>query len=140
MDSKTLPKSGKKTTSKRKKTSPKPTYSEVTLEMMITIVDRKKAEYYVDLIQSFNVNMQFTALGEGTADKKMLEYLGINDSEKAVIFSIVKSDEIEEIFNVLDNKFKTIKNGKGIAYTIPLSSLIGSSVFAFLSDSRPSVI
>ena len=140
MDSKTLPKSGEKTTSKRKKTSPKPTYSEVTLEMMITIVDRKKAEYYVDLIQSFNVNMQFTALGEGTADKKMLEYLGINDSEKAVIFSIVKSDEIEEIFNVLDNKFKTIKNGKGIAYTIPLSSLIGSSVFAFLSDSRPSVI
>lgn len=140
MDSKNLPESGKITTSKRKKTSPKPTYSEVTLEMMITIVDRKKAEYYVDLIQSFNVNMQFTALGEGTADKKMLEYLGINDSEKAVIFSIVKSDEIEEIFNVLDNKFKTIKNGKGIAYTIPLSSLIGSSVFAFLSDSRPSVI
>ena len=71
--------------------------------MMITIVDRKKAEYYTDLIQSFDVNMQFVALGEGTADRKMLDYLGISDSEKAVIFSVVRTDKVNEIFKSLDS-------------------------------------
>lgn len=124
----------------RKSSNESVSFSEVTLEMMITIVDRKKAEYYTDLIQSFDVNMQFVALGEGTADRKMLDYLGISDSEKAVIFSVVRTDKVNEIFKSLDNKFKTIKNGKGIAYTVPMSSLIGASVFGFLSDSRKALI
>ncbi len=39
----------------------------------------------------------------------------------------------------LDNKFRTIKNGKGVAYTIPLSSVIGTLIFGFLSDNRMAV-
>ena len=37
---------------------------------------------------------------------------------------------------MLEEKFKTIKGGKGIAYTIPLSSLIGKLIFGFLSNNR----
>ena len=33
-------------------------------------------------------------------------------------------------------KFKTVKNGQGIAFTISLSSVVGASVYRFLSDQK----
>ena len=106
------------------------------LMLLITIVNRKKAEYYADLIQSFSSNLQFVALGEGTADASMLSKLGLQDSEKAVIFSVIKEDRQKEILRVIGDKFASIKDGKGIAYTVPFSSVIGAGVFNFLCDNR----
>ena len=37
------------------------------LKLLITIVNRNKAEFYLDLIQSFDVNMQVVMLGNGMA-------------------------------------------------------------------------
>ncbi len=109
------------------------------LELLVTIVSRKKAEYYTDLIQSLDVNMQVTAFGHGTADAKMLVYLGLADSDKAVIFSVIQQNKIPSAMNLLEDKFKTIKDGKGVAFTIPLTSVIGTLIFRFLSNNRMTV-
>lgn len=109
------------------------------LEILITIVNRKKADFFMDLIQSFEVNMQFMALGEGTADKEMLSLLGLADSDKAVIFSVIRDDMASGALRVIGEKFNTIKDGKGIAFTISMSSVIGVSIFGFLSNNRATV-
>ena len=109
------------------------------LELLVTIVSRKKDEYYTDLIQSLDVNMQVTAFGHGTADAKMLVYLGLADSDKAVIFSVIQQNKIPSAMNLLEDKFKTIKDGKGVAFTIPLTSVIGTLIFRFLSNNRMTV-
>lgn len=106
------------------------------LMLLITIVSRKKADYFTDLIQGFSSNLQFVAMGEGTADKSMLSRLGLTDSEKAVIFSVIREEKQDEILRTIDNRFKTIKDGKGIAYTVPFTSVIGAGVFNFLCDNR----
>ena len=106
------------------------------LELLVTIVNRNKAEFYQDLIQSFEVNMQMIVFGEGTANKEILEVLGLANSEKAVIFSIIKEEKLKDALYLLEEKFRTIKNGKGIAYTIPLSSVIGVAIYAFLSNNE----
>lgn len=106
------------------------------LMLMVTIVNRRKAEYYVDLIQSFDANLQFVTMGEGTADAKMLSIMGLTDSDKAVIFSVIKEDRQDEILRVIESKFSSIRDGKGIAYTIPMSSVIGTSVFNFLGNNH----
>lgn len=124
---------------KNEKSALKPNGNTVTsnkLELLITIVDRSKAEYYTDLIQSFDVNMQVTAFGHGTADEKMLVYLGLGDSEKAVIFSVIQQNKLSDAIATLDEKFKTIRNGKGVAFTIPLTSVIGALIYRFLSNNR----
>lgn len=115
------------------------TFTQNPLELLITIVSRKKAEYYADLIQSFEVNLQTTAFGRGTADAKMLDLLGLTDSEKAVIFSVIQENKIKEAMHTLDEKFKTIKDGKGVAFTVPLTSVIGTLIFRFLSNNRMTV-
>lgn len=110
------------------------------LMLLVTVVNRKKAEYFTDLIQGFSANLQFVALGEGTADKSMLSTLGLTDSDKAVIFSVIKEERQDEILRVIDERFNSIKDGKGIAYTIPFSSVIGANIFNFLSDNRQTFI
>lgn len=93
----------------------------------------------MDLIQSFDVNMQFVAMGQGTADIETLNILGLADSDKAVIFSVIRDDMAEEALTAIEEKFKTIKEGKGIAFTVPMSSVIGVSIFGFLSDNRKTI-
>ncbi len=109
------------------------------LELLVTIVNKKKAEFYTDLLQSFDVNMQVTAFGRGTADAKMLVYLGLADSEKAVIFSVIQQNMLGNALSMLEYKFKTIKDGKGVAFSVPLTSVIGTLIFRFLSNNRMSV-
>jgi predicted class III extradiol MEMO1 family dioxygenase len=106
----------------------------IRLEMLITIVDKKKGEFYADLLQSFDVNMQMIVSAKGTAEAKMLEYLGLSNSEKSVIISMVREDRLEEIEAVLENKFATVKGGKGVALSIPMSSIMGAAAFGFLSN------
>ena len=109
------------------------------LKLMITIVNRNKADFYMDLIQSFQVNMQLAIPAQGTANEQIRSILGLADTDKAVIFSVIREDEAKNVLNAIEEKFETIKNGKGIAYTIPLTSVIGVSIFGFLSNNRMTV-
>lgn len=106
------------------------------LFMLVTVVSRNKAEYYADLIQSFEVNLQTVALANGTADAKTMRYLGLTDTEKVVIFSIIQQNRLPDATHALDEKFKTVKGGKGIAFTVPLTSVMGKLLFGFLSNNR----
>ena len=109
------------------------------LKLLITIVNRDKADFYMDLLQSFEVNMQFCALGRGTAGSDLLHVMGLEDSGKAVIFSVIREDRAEAALAALDQRFKTIKNGKGIAYTVPMSGMIGVSLYSFFCNNRKAV-
>ncbi len=109
------------------------------LELLVTIVNRQKAEFYMDLIQSYEANMQLACQAQGTATPDMRKLLGLVDVDKTVIFSIVQESRVSDIMYQLTKRFRTIKNGGGIAYTIPLSSVIGVAVYTFLSNNKDAV-
>ena len=106
------------------------------LKMLITVVDRSKSLFYMDLLEQFEVNMQTVIYGKGTAGTEMLSLLGLRESDKAIIISFVREDMIQDIKETLSEKFKKIKNGKGIAFVIPMKSIIGVSVYQFLSNNK----
>ena len=135
-----MPRAAKKALAKQ--AAAQKTGNEVTsdrLELMFTVVNRSKTEFYVDLIHTFDVNMQMVVLAEGTADAHMLSLLGLADNEKSVIISAVRGDKIEAISEALEDRFAKIKNGKGISFTIPMTSVIGTLIFGFLSNNRLTV-
>ena len=105
------------------------------LKLLITVVDRVKGEFYLDVISQFDVNCQMAVSGLGTARSEMLELLGL-EPHKAVILSVVREDRMDAVMNCLEDKFATIKNGKGIAFAVPLSSVIGVNLYQFLSNNR----
>ena len=106
------------------------------LKLLITVVNRNKSEFYADLLQGFEVNFQTRVLAKGTARSETLHMLGLEDEEKCVIFSVVHEDKVEEILLVLQNKFSSVRGGKGIAFTTPLSSVIGVTLYGFLSNNN----
>ncbi|MBQ3252428.1 MAG: hypothetical protein IJB02_04215 [Oscillospiraceae bacterium] len=105
------------------------------LKLLFTVVDRQKGEFYLDVISQFDVNCQMVMGGLGTAASELVELLGL-ESHKAVILSVVREDVVDTVMNTLEDKFATIRNGKGIAFAVPLSSVIGVNMYRFLSDRR----
>ena len=105
------------------------------LKLLFTVVDRNKGEFYLDVVSQFSVNCQLVLSGMGTATSDLVELLGLN-LNKAVVLSVVREDLVDTILNTLEEKFATIKNGKGIAFAVPLSSIIGVNMYQFLSDNR----
>ena len=105
------------------------------LKLLFTVVDRAKGEFYMDVISQFEVNLQMGLGGLGTANSELVNLLGLN-IHKAVILSVVREDMVAPILNCLEEKFSTIKNGKGIAFAVPLSSVIGVNMYQFLSNNR----
>lgn len=105
------------------------------LKLLFTVVDRSKAEFYLDTLSQFEINCQIATNGKGTARSEMLDMFGLNP-QKAVIISVVREDMVDTVMKCLENKFATIRNGKGIAFTVPLSSVIGVNNYQFLSNNR----
>ena len=105
------------------------------LKLLITIVDRPKGEFYLDVISQFDVNCQLAMSGLGTATSDLVELLGL-EPHKAVILSVAREDMVDSIMDCLEDKFRTIRNGKGVSFAIPLSSVIGVNLYRFLSDNR----
>jgi len=105
------------------------------LKLLFTVVDRPKAEFFMDVLSQFEVNCQMAVPGKGTAQSELIEMLGLNN-QKAVILSVIREDRAEDIMKTLEQKFRTIRNGKGIAFAVPLSSVIGVNMYQFLSNNR----
>ena len=106
------------------------------LKLLVTVVNRNKTEFFMDFLTAYEVNFQTSVLAQGTAKSETLYMLGLEDSDKSVIFSVIREDKVTEALHGLEDKFKTIKNGKGIAFTIPMSSVIGVAIYRFLSNAR----
>ena len=56
-----------------------------------------------------------------------------------MIISVVRADQADGLIKLLDEVFKKGKNYKGIAFTIPLTSVIGTRVYGFLSNDKRTV-
>jgi hypothetical protein len=105
------------------------------LKLIFTVVDRQKGEFYLDVISQFEVNCQMVVGGLGTASSEIIELLGLNN-HKAVILSVAREDMVPKIMNTLEEKFETVRHGRGIAFAVPLSSVIGVNLYQFLSNNR----
>ena len=106
------------------------------IQLLFTVINREKTEFFVDLLQGFEINMQVVLAASGTANDKVLSLLGLTDTEKSVIISIVRRDRAKEALTTLEDKFKTVKGAKGIAFTVPMGSTIGVAFYQFISNKK----
>ena len=106
------------------------------LFLMTTIVDRKVAKKYSELYKENEQHVMFVTLGSGTAANEILDYLGLENTEKAVIFSVQEESAWEKTKKQLQQKLKIDAPGGGIAFTIPLSSIGGKKTLQFLLEGQ----
>ena len=125
-------KSVKKRNAREKETSQKPLAPNKLL-LLVTVVPRRKAEFFLDLLQSFEVNLQMEVSAFGTASSFGLLN---SDREKQALFSVIRQDMAQQALQELEKKFSTIRGGKGMAFTVPMTSTVGVAVYKFLSNKQ----
>lgn len=87
--------------------------------MMTTIVSRKQFKKYFRLYQEEQLQVMFVTLGAGTASGDILDYLGLESTEKAVMFHVLEEEAWQEAKKHLRQNFRLTLPAKGL----PLLSL-----------------
>lgn len=104
-----------------------------TLYLMVTITDRKRAKKFTSFYQSLGVDVMLTTTGRGTAVSEVLDYFGLEASEKTVFFSFVTDDRWKLVRNGLQKTLQIEIPGTGIAFLVPMSSVGGKNTLFFLT-------
>ena len=108
------------------------------LEMLFAIVQQSKAKYFSSIIQAHQANIQLSMPAKGTSHL-ILNYLGLSERAKTLILSIVRADEAQALITELDDTFKKGREYKGVAFTVKLTSVIGTLVYGFLANDQRAV-
>lgn len=106
------------------------------LYLMTTIVDRKIAKKYWELYHDNGHHVMFLFLGYGTAANEILDYLGLESTEKAVSFLVVEESAWTSLKSQMQKKLKIDAPGSGISFIIPLSSIGGKKTLQFLLETQ----
>lgn len=101
----------------------------IPLVFMVTVINRGSGGRMSELFARKGVTFNLLTMGIGTASSKIMDYLGLGESEKDILFSTMPLAASRTILKLLKEDVGIAKPGHGIAFTIPLSSICGHSAY-----------
>ena len=104
--------------------------------LMHTIVSRGMLPKILSFYQETKIAANLVTLGRGTAASEVLDYFGLEASEKAVLFSVVTDSAWQEVKKGLTRRFRIDVPGTGIAFCVPMASVGGRRELEFLTQNQ----
>ena len=92
-------------------------------KLIITIVDRGKGTKAVDLYRSHHLHFDFACLGAGTASSKILNYFGLDETAKELVWTLAPASRIPPLLPEVHRVLDLSTPGRGILFTMPLSGI-----------------
>lgn len=108
--------------------------------MMTIVTNRGMREKFISFFTTHDINITISTLGVGTANGSILDYFGIEATEKAIYFAFVTWDTWKKFRKELYHKMNIDIPGRGIAFLVPLSSIGGKKVLNYLTVGQDVVI
>lgn len=90
---------------------------------MVTITDRPKADVAARVCGELGLHFHLGMLGRGTASSEMLDFLGLGETDKVILLSLVPEPLIAAARAELVRALRLRYPGKGILFTLPLSGI-----------------
>lgn len=106
------------------------------LYLMTAIITRDRTRDFAAFYDRYGVPVNFITLGNGTANNELLDYFGLDGTEKAVIFSVVTRKTWKKIKTGLEREMQIDVPGTGVAFIIPLASIGGLKALRFLTGDQ----
>ena len=97
---------------------------------MITITDRSRCGEFAAWYQEQGIPLVLTALGSGTATTEILDCLGLEATEKAVLFCVAPHPP--QLVRRAEKALWLDVPGRGILMTVPVSSIGGAAARDYL--------
>lgn len=104
------------------------------LNYVLTVLDRDKQREFEVLLKDAEIPLSLITPGQGTATKRLLDYFGLQDTEKAVIMTIADGEKTRQLFRRAKNDLMIDIPGHGIMMVIPVKSVGGGRTLAYLTD------
>lgn len=103
------------------------------LYLFVTITDLGNADEVKRLAHECGSRMNCISRGQGTAHSEMLDVLGLDATDKAVLLSVLSGAGCRDMFRLLRRELRIDLPGNGIAFTININSVGGASTLRFLT-------
>ena len=114
----------------------KNTSVEKRAKLLVCIIKKEDEIALTEACSSCCVSLHFSGIGFGTAKSNYMSYLGLDEIEKRVVYSLIPAYSEARVLKAINRRLKLYLMGNGIAFTIPLSSVIGVAMYTFLSNNR----
>lgn len=93
------------------------------MRAVFTIVDYSRSKQVSQIYIHEHIPIRVVTHGHGMVDSKTLDYLGFGENKKSIMISILTAERTKHIFSVLNETMDLRKAGKGIAFSVPISSM-----------------
>ena len=107
------------------------------IKYLITITQREYSERYQDFFHRQGVERVFKKLCQGTATQKTLSYLGIENTDKVMFESVVRTESLTDIIKGLYLEMDIGSAGNGVAVVLPIDCVGGISSLKYLVGDKP---
>ena len=97
------------------------------IDLIITITDRSKSEQFISLYQREGIPTVLSVLGHGTATGEVLDYLGLEATEKAMLICMTPQPKTKQTIQTVAKEMWLDVPGNGVLMTVPVSSICGSA-------------
>lgn len=106
---------------------------DVRIRLMVLILDRGKSSRATELFSNYGLPLHYGMPGRGTANSELLDYLGLGETEKDLVFSLVPGFTVPALLRAAEEKLQLAVPGKGILFLLPLSA-VGGAAARFVSS------
>lgn len=93
----------------------------------VAILKKGKGSKALKALKDFGVSGGTIIYGSGTANSEILKLLEYTSIKKEILLSVIESKDEVQVLEALDNKLNFNKTNSGIAFTIPLTDVVGSN-------------
>lgn len=102
------------------------------LFLLTVITDRGKGKIARKVLKRHGITFTVRMIAMGTARTKILDYLGLGDRERDIVFAAVTRQTKTEVLSDLADALRARDPGGGIAYTIPFTGVGGPKTLDIL--------
>ena len=104
------------------------------LNLIVTIVKKNLSEKYIDFFKLYGSSLVLSAACRGTASSTILDYLGLEKTEKSILFTFAKKDAAKKILKELVYTMNIDIPGAGIGMSIPINSIGSKCAMAYFEN------
>ncbi len=94
-----------------------------SMHLVAAIAARDLEEEFLDCMRRCGAHLNFTCLGQGTVTPGILELLGLERTEKSVLFGLCTHQAAFQVIQALTEQIGLNSPGRGIALALPLTSM-----------------
>lgn len=111
----------------------------VALSLVITICNRHQDHFFIDNYAECGASLSVTLYARSNPPEDIVALLGFVDTKKDIILTVARSEYVDKMLSIASQRFNVSQEAKGIAFSLPISSVAGISVYRFLADQQKEV-